>query len=242
MKRSFLLITIILAGLVAVGFSAQGIFAAETCAPNTVCSSGILCPENGVCPSCPIKADGSFDLGQCNPLGSTGVNKNILDVVCLVAKFFSTVLLPPIAVLMVLWASFLYLTGLDKPQNITSAKQILVFTVIGAGILVLAPALITLVLGLFSGGAGQTPGACSQLATTSSFTTVLTNLINWFSWFLAVSSVAAGLYSGFLYMTSSGDPRNTAIAGKTLFYAVVGIAVAILSFSIISLIESFIVP
>ena len=139
---------------------------------------------------------------------------------------------------MVLWASFLYLTAAGKPQNVTSAKQIIVFTVIGAGVLILAPALLTLVLTIFP--ASQTPGTCSQLATTSSFTTVLANIINWFSWFLAVSSVAAGLYSGFLYMTSHGDPRNTAIAGKTLFYAVVGIIVAILSFSIISLISGFI--
>lgn len=192
-----------------------------------------------VAQNCPQTDNNIFDLGQCNPLGGKGVN-TILDVVCLITQFLATKLMPPIAVLMVLWSSFLYLTAAGKPQNVTSAKQVLVFTVIGAGILVLAPALIALVLTIF--GSGQTPGQCSQLATTSTFTTVLVNLINWFSWFLAVASVAAGLYSGFLYMTSSGDPRNAAIAGKTLFYAVVGIMVAILSFSIIALIEGFIVP
>lgn len=195
---------------------------------------------SGAFAACDVSPDGTtFNLQGCNPLAGKGVN-TILDVVCLVAQFLATKLMPPIAMLMVLWSSFLYLTAAGKPQNVTSAKQILVFTIIGAGILVLAPALIALVLTIF--GSGQTAGTCSQLATTSTFTTVLANLINWFSWFLAVSSVAAGLYSGFLYMTSGGDPRNTAIAGKTLFYAVIGIVVAILSFSIISLIKSFIVP
>ncbi len=219
MRKTFLSFGIIAVLLIAVGFAWSGVFAADPC---------------------PQLNANEFNLKGCNPLGGKGVN-TITDVVCLVTQFLAEKLMPPIAVLMVLWASFLYLTAADKPQNVTSAKQILVFTIIGAGILVLAPALIALILTIFPPATG-TPTQCSQFHATSSFTTVLANLINWFSWFLAVSSVAAGLYSGFLYMTSSGDPRNTAIAGKTLFYAAIGIAVAILSFSIIAIIKGFIAP
>lgn len=199
----------------------------------------VLFIGHNVLAACDTSSNGmEFNLQDCNPLGSANT---ILDVMCLITKFIAEKLMPPIAVLMVLWSSFLYLTATDKPQNVTSAKQVLVFTIIGSGILVLAPALITLVLSIFGGGQ-QVTGTCSQLGATSTFTTVLANLINWFSWFLAVASVAVGLYSGFLYMTSSGDPRKTVIAGKTLFYAAIGIAVAILSFSIIAIIKGFIVP
>ncbi len=186
---------------------------------------------------CPVKPDGSFNLGDCNPLKA----KDVTEVICSVATFLEVKLMPPIAVLMVLWASFLYLTAAGNPGNVTSAKQILVYTIIGAGILIIAPALIALVIDVFGGGAGGSKSSpCSQLAATTTLTAVFANLINWFSWFLAIVSVAAGLYSGFLYMTSSGDPRKAVMAGQVLFYAVIGIAVAILAFSIIALINGFI--
>jgi len=181
-----------------------------------------------------------FDLSTVNPLGTSEVTV----IVCNVALFLQVKLMPPIAVLMVLWASFLYLTSAGSPGNVTSAKQILVYTIIGAGILIIAPALIALVIDIFGKSTTVTTATstCSTLASATTLTAVFANLINWFSWFLALASVAAGLYSGFLYMTSSGDPRKAVMAGSILFYAVIGIAVAILAFSILALIKGFIVP
>jgi len=68
---------------------------------------------------------------------------------------------------------------------------------------------------------------------------ITVNLVNWFSWFVAVAAVVMGLYSGFLFLTSRGDPAQLTKARGTLFYAIIGIAVAILSFSIITITKSF---
>lgn len=59
------------------------------------------------------------------------------------------------------------------------------------------------------------------------------NLVDWFAWFVAVVSVVMGLYAGMLFMTARGDPGQLGTARKTLMWAVVGVGVAIVSFSII---------
>src|SRR3990167_1573239 len=106
-----------------------------------------------------------FDLSTVNPLGTSEVTV----IVCNVALFLQVKLMPPIAVLMVLWASFLYLTSAGSPGNVTSAKQILVYTIIGAGILIIAPALIALVIDIFGKSTTVTTATstCSTLASRS---------------------------------------------------------------------------
>jgi len=156
-----------------------------------------------------------------------------------VTNFISVKLMPPLAVFMVLLASFLYLTAAGNPAKVVSARQVLVFTVIGAGILLLAPALVALTIDIF-GGTTSAISQCDRQIATATFLATLTNIINWFSWLLAILSVAVGLYAGFLYMTSSGDPQKVVTANRVLVYAVVGVVVAILAFSVISIVEGFI--
>lgn len=67
----------------------------------------------------------------------------------------------------------------------------------------------------------------------------ITRVVNWFSWFIAVVAVAMGLYSAFLYITARGNANQVADAHKTLVYAIIGIAVAILAFSIVTITRTF---
>ena len=66
----------------------------------------------------------------------------------------------------------------------------------------------------------------------------LVSWLNWFSWFVAVTSVAMGLYSGWLFITARDNASQVALAQKTLLYTVIGIAVSVISFSIIALTKS----
>ena len=67
----------------------------------------------------------------------------------------------------------------------------------------------------------------------------IARVVNWFSWFIAVVAVAMGLYAAFLYITARGDAKQVADAHKTLVYAIMGIAVAILAFSIVTITKTF---
>lgn len=64
---------------------------------------------------------------------------------------------------------------------------------------------------------------------------IITTLVNWFAWFIALASVIMGLYAGFLFITARGEASQISTARQTLLWAVIGIAVAVLSFSIILL-------
>jgi len=66
---------------------------------------------------------------------------------------------------------------------------------------------------------------------------IFTDLINWFAWFIAVVSVVMGLYSGFLFITSSGDEAKLKKARDTFIYTIIGIVVAIISFGIVAIAE-----
>jgi len=47
-----------------------------------------------------------------------------------------------------------------------------------------------------------------------------------------------GLYSGFLFITARDDANRLTGAKKTLFFTVIGIAVAVVSFSMVAIVKS----
>ena len=63
-------------------------------------------------------------------------------------------------------------------------------------------------------------------------------LLNWFSWLVAVTAVAMGLYSGFLFITARDDANRLTRPKKTLFFTVIGIAVAVVSFRMVAIEKS----
>ncbi len=67
---------------------------------------------------------------------------------------------------------------------------------------------------------------------------LILTLLNWFSWLVAVTAVALGLYSSFLFLTARDNANQIVSAKQTMIYTVIGIAVAVLSFSIVSIVKS----
>ena len=184
--------------------------------------------------------------GDTVPIQSPITPETIPDLICLVTQFITIKLMPPIAVIMMLWASFLFLTSAGQPGKIKQANEVVVWTIIGAGILLLSTALITLVMSTLNANPQATAtittnlGQCSWESTKTTVVGTILNVVNLFSWFIGVLSVAMALYSGFLFMTSRGNPQNAVKAGKTIFYAIVGITVAVIAYSIIQIVENFI--
>ena len=75
--------------------------------------------------------------------------------------------------------------------------------------------------------------------TLTNIVNTIIGLLNWFSWFVAVTSVVMGLYCGYLFMRAGDDPSQAILARKTLLYTVIGIAVSVLSFGLIAITQSF---
>ena len=58
---------------------------------------------------------------------------------------------------------------------------------------------------------------------------LLNNLIDWGFYFILLISVAFFLYAGFIYVTQGGDEDATKKAKNMIIYAVLGVAIALLS-------------
>jgi len=79
----------------------------------------------------------------------------------------------------------------------------------------------------------------SGISDSTSLANFFINLVDWFAWFVALAAVVMGLYAGFLFITAAGDDTKLKDAKKTLFYAIVGVVVSILAFSIVAIASLF---
>ena len=161
------------------------------------------------------------------------------DLICNITNFIYVTLLPPIAVLMMLAVGFMFLVSQGDPGKTATAKKGLLFTAIGVFLLLLAPSVVSLIAGVF--GATLAPSSsCSPSVVTGSIVNTLIGLVNWFSWFVAVTSVVMGLYGGFLFMTAKDDPAQAKKARGVIAYTIIGIAVSVIAFGVISVVKTFI--
>ena len=67
---------------------------------------------------------------------------------------------------------------------------------------------------------------------------VILSFVNWFSWFIGLAAVVMGLYSGFLFITARDNANQLTTARQIMMYAIIGIGVAIIAFSLVSISKS----
>ncbi|MCR4322937.1 MAG: hypothetical protein NUV61_02520, partial [Candidatus Azambacteria bacterium] len=73
---------------------------------------------------------------------------------------------------------------------------------------------------------------------TGDLVTKIMELVNWFAWFVGLAAVVMGLYAGILFITAGGDSAKLVTARSILLYAIIGIAVAVLAFSLVAISKS----
>lgn len=79
----------------------------------------------------------------------------------------------------------------------------------------------------------------SGVTTVDQLGQVLCNVIGYFFWIVIVISVIMVLVAAFQYVTAGDDTEKTSKARKTITYAAIGIAVALLAESIPSIVSDF---
>ena len=71
---------------------------------------------------------------------------------------------------------------------------------------------------------------------------IIMNIANWFYRIVLAVAVFFVLVAALTYLTGANNPKNIEKAHKQLFYAVIAIVVALISFGIVSLVQSLIKP
>ena len=81
-------------------------------------------------------------------------------------------------------------------------------------------------------------GVSGAVTGTTSLVSTIMGLVNWMAWAVGLAAVVMGLYAGILFITAGGDATKVTTARNILLYAIVGIAVAILAFSLVAISQS----
>src|SRR3972149_12222954 len=85
---------------------------------------------------------------------------------------------------------------------------------------------------------GLNIGSTGSVTGTASLVGAIMGLVNWLAWFVGLMAVLMGLYAGILFITAGGNAETVTKARNILLYAIVGIAVAILAFSLVAISQS----
>ena len=73
------------------------------------------------------------------------------------------------------------------------------------------------------------------ITTTGDLVTKIMELVNWVAWFVGLVAVLMGLYAGILFITAAGNAESVIKARSILLFSIVGIAVAVMAFSLVSI-------
>lgn len=93
--------------------------------------------------------------------------------------------------------------------------------------------------GIFEGckeGEAVNSKLCGDDGTEAS--SIVKNLINTFLFVIGILAVAMIIHSGFKFVNSRGNPESIKAARETLLYSIIGLVVAILSFTIVNFVIS----
>ncbi|MCL5012067.1 MAG: hypothetical protein M1320_01445 [Patescibacteria group bacterium] len=88
--------------------------------------------------------------------------------------------------------------------------------------------------GTFGGNLGQT----NVPSSIGGVLGIVLTVIRWFYTIIFIVAVAMILLAAFHFVTSKGDPTKTKTAKSELQYAIIGIAVALVSYGIVAFVQS----
>jgi len=127
---------------------------------STDCTDGNLTTQCLMCWGDPNPGDGkkqgqcqvfnevkqTWELRFCNPIRPGSLEELIKEI-----TEFIAILAFPVTSLMIIIAGVLFLTSGGKPERISQAKKLLLYSAIGAGIIILAKAIASIIKGVLGG-------------------------------------------------------------------------------------------
>jgi len=84
-------------------------------------------------------------------------------------------------------------------------------------------------------GADYVPDRISSRVDAENF---FAQIINWFLGFIGLIAVVMFIYGGVLYLTAGGNDEQTGKAKKAMLYAVIGIVIVLLAYTIVGALTS----
>ncbi len=165
----------------------------------------------------------------------------IEDVISSVGKYLVGISAALLTV-MILWGAFLLMTSGGNEDRVGKGKKTIYWAVLGFGILVLASGLAPLIADILGGtkgvGTNVNINGGIPIGGFAGVQGIIVRIAQWMFGILIGLGIIMVLYSAFLYMFSGGASDKIDTARKTLTYAIVALAIGVLSGSIGVLIQN----
>lgn len=134
--------------------------------------------------------------------------------------YYLKFILVPIGTIMILYASFLYLTSGGSPEKVKTAHKVLTFSLLGMAVVLIGENWVNIINSMFGGGGFRS--ACDVA-------NLINGVKNVFAYIVYVFSSLSIMYAAFLFLTSGGSPERVNKAKSAFLWGIVGVAVALFS-------------
>lgn len=174
----------------------------------------------------------------------TSFSFNVLLLILLVLVDDMLRIVGFLAVIYVIYGGIKYIMSQGAPDKTAEAQTTVTNALIGLAIAVTAIWFVSFLGGRFGAGAGGTSNTFGLNLSTlpnpagTANNNVIQIILNIVFGIVGALSFLFVVIGGFRYITSQGDPQSVAKAKGTIIYALVGLVVAILAESIVSLVAS----
>ena len=176
-----------------------------------------------------VHAQGSFSAGitaaQGWAWGTGGLSALAINTIILNITSFLVGLVSFLALLGIVVGGIMYVVSIGNEQRTAQAKKVISYSLIGL-LVVLARWLFAEQVFLWTGTA--VPAAITPPAGLT-FTLIINNIISFIQALISIVATLLVIIGGFMYLTSAGDDQKTARAKKTIFTALAGLLIAIIS-------------
>lgn len=134
-----------------------------------------------------------------------------------------------LAVIMIIFGGFQFLTGGDNPAQVTKARTTILNAVIGLVISISATAVINLIVTNLLGNAASDSTTLLPNQTADQLWAGILKLIYYVAGAVAIIMM---ILAGFRYITANGDPNAIKKAKNQILYGVVGLIIIMVAFAI----------
>ena len=124
------------------------------------------------------------------------------------------------------------MTGGSNPSMIERARKTILSAVIGLIIGLGSVAIVNMLFSGLFGGASETSSGGINGIVNMTGEELLANALNLTYFIAGIVAVIVSIVAGILYVTSSGDPAKVTKAKNTITYAVVGLVIILVAFTI----------
>lgn len=127
-----------------------------------------------------------------------------------------------LAVIMIVIGGLVYLTSGGRSTQITLAKAIITFALIGFAIAVAAPSLLREIRDIAAGGVGGGP---DLIADAPLIVDIVTDVMNFALTIVGLLAVIGFTISGIMYISAGGDSLRAQTAKRMMLYSIIAVVV-----------------